>query len=44
MTSAPRSSACAARGSVHFTPERPIPDDLLRALIHARVADVRAEA
>jgi uncharacterized protein YdhG (YjbR/CyaY superfamily) len=32
------------KGSVHFTPERPIPDDLLLALIQARVADVRAES
>ena len=32
------------KGSVHFTPARPIPDDLLRALVQARVADVRAEA
>ena len=32
------------KGSVHFTSARPIPDVLLRALIQARVADVRAEA
>lgn len=29
------------RGSVHFTPESPLPDDLLDQLIRARVADVR---
>ena len=28
------------KGSVHFTPERPLPDDLLDDLIRARVADV----
>ena len=29
-------------GSVHFTPEHPLPDDLLEALIHARLADLGA--
>lgn len=28
------------KGSLHFTPERPLPDDLLDSLIRARVADV----
>ena len=32
------------KGSLHFTPDRPISDDLLRALVRARVADVGAEA
>jgi uncharacterized protein YdhG (YjbR/CyaY superfamily) len=32
------------KGSLHFTPDQPIPGDLLRALVEARVADVRAEA
>ncbi len=30
------------KGSLHFTPERPLPDDLLEALIRARLADLGA--
>ena len=30
------------KGSLHFTPERPLPDDLLSALITARRADLEA--
>jgi uncharacterized protein YdhG (YjbR/CyaY superfamily) len=28
------------KGSVHFTPEAPLPDDLLEALVRARLADL----
>jgi uncharacterized protein YdhG (YjbR/CyaY superfamily) len=28
------------KGSVHFTPERPLPDDLLTELIQGRLADL----
>jgi uncharacterized protein YdhG (YjbR/CyaY superfamily) len=28
-----------AKGTVHFTPDRPIPDDLVRRLVLARVAE-----
>ena len=30
------------KGSLHFTPETPLPDDLLEALIRARLADLGA--
>lgn len=30
------------RGSLHFTPESPLPDDLLEALIRSRLADLAA--
>lgn len=30
------------KGSVHFTPDAPLPDDLLEAMVRARVADVSA--
>jgi uncharacterized protein YdhG (YjbR/CyaY superfamily) len=28
------------KGSVHFTPDAPLPDDLLEALVRARLADL----
>lgn len=28
-----------AKGTVHFTPDTPIPDDLVRRLVRARVAE-----
>ncbi len=29
-----------AKGTVHFTPDRPIPDDLVRRLVAARVTEI----
>jgi uncharacterized protein YdhG (YjbR/CyaY superfamily) len=31
------------KGSVHFTPERPLPDEVVEELIRARVADLEGE-
>jgi uncharacterized protein YdhG (YjbR/CyaY superfamily) len=28
------------KGSVHFTPERPLPDEIIEALVRARLADL----
>ena len=30
------------KGSIHFTPAHPLPDDLLAALIRARIADLES--
>lgn len=30
------------RGSLHFTPDQPLPDELLRAMIRSRVEDLQA--
>ena len=30
------------KGSVHFTPERPLPDELLEELVRARMGDLEA--
>ncbi len=32
-----------AKGTVHFTPDSPIPDDLVRRLLHARIAESEAQ-
>ncbi len=32
-----------AKGTVHFTPDKPIPDDLVRRLVQARMAEHEAQ-
>lgn len=32
------------KGSLHFTPATPVPDELMEALIRARIVDLEAEA
>ena len=32
----------ALKGTLHFTPEQPIPDDAVRSLVRARIADLEA--
>lgn len=33
-----------SKGTIQFTPDRPIPDELIRAIVRARVAENRAKA
>lgn len=37
-------SFAAGRGTVHFTPERPLPTELVRRIVKARVAENEARA
>ncbi|MBU6423572.1 MAG: DUF1801 domain-containing protein [Chloroflexota bacterium] len=44
LAEAKRRGFAVGRGSIRFTPERPLPDDLLKRIVMARLAEIAAGA
>lgn len=42
LAEAKRRGFAVGRGSIRFTPERPIPEDLLKRIVKARLAEIAA--